>query len=460
MVILAISQAEQTGTWAGMGKDFLEQGGDVFFSKLEIDRKSRNPKRLYAEMGEEIANAFVKKGWVAGAAATVELQFDHHDYLLGAELDSVGLLTFKRLFKGLAPHCTSLRIDYVSPGMSGARVFKLVGYTGEDFSGGRHHLFIKVSKDALALAREVESVPKPGKLRQGVAPEPLLDKPVQVEGWSAIGYGLLRDARPLESWLLEGKPDTSEIEVFLERLFKELAELYRLFKVEQTKSALDLLFLPTVSGARAMLSLQELWPLLQRYVTTDQPDGKTVEDFIRHRRIGSREDKTVLRGTLVCDSHGDLHGRNILVGLEDGQPHLVDFSERADKQWAFDAARLSADLFIRGWDYGVESYDPHNLEKWRQTLERWLLSDNGGAAAEDDNSGIWTCLVWIRSNLKNIWGGMHPFGAPFWQFQLAVAVEFLRLAGETAISAPKRALALISAHDVLVELETSIPTGT
>lgn len=196
---------------------------------------------------------------------------------------------------------------------------------------------------------------------------------------------------------------------------------------------------------------------MQRYLTDQKLDSPIVENFIKHGRIGGRAPNSFPPGVILCDCHGDLHAKNILVRLHDRQPHLVDFSERSEKHWASDFAQLCANLLIRSWDYGVESHEWGNLKRWQQVLHQWLFSTDAGPVVDDRNNTIWACLVWIRDNFEDIWRAIHGDDVSLWQFQLALVVEFIKLAGQLDVCPPKRALALVATHDVLSQLENTIP---
>lgn len=457
IVIVAISVAEQESRFAGIKEKFLGLGGDVYFAKDWI-RHYPDRDALYSNMGREIEGALRRKSRLMVPKDSIDLEYDRENYALQAGFETVGESRFGELVRQLAVDCVGFRVVHLDPGVSGASVYKVLGYNSRPFLGTARHIFMKVSHDRDALLTELKGVPPPGVLSAGVCPERLTDTPVEEQGWFAIAYTFLDDTATLHNWLLEQRPPDPEICVFLERLFEELRKLYASFRPEADRTPLDVLFPSTVFRARALASLKELWPLVQRHVTNQKLDSQTLIGFVKDGRIGDLMPQSIRPGVAVCDSHGDLHAKNILVGLRDKQPHLIDFSEREYKHSASDFAQLGASLLVRGWDEGIESDECANLERWRLVVDQWLCGEQADASSDDTNAAIWSCLTWVRDNYGKTMGGIHNYGATDWEFQLALAVEFIKLSGQLDVCRPKRALSLIAAHDTLSRLQSTIPT--
>lgn len=454
IVIIGLSVGEEERRFTGIKQEFHESGGDLYFSKSMI-RKASGRKERFQQMGKEIEQVLSRKHWFSGLEISVGLRFDQNDWILNAELEAIGDSVFKSLLQQLAPDCVNFELGHADPGLSGASVFKVIG---ENEKGTKRHLFVKVSRDAVSLQRELEGVPKAGTFRRsGVCPETLREKPVEDSGWFAIAYALLGNTSTLQSWLLEHKPSHEQISAFLGQLFGELINLYRARTLQATESAVDALFPQKVFGIRSLVCLDELWPLVERHSSGQKLDSRMVRDFIVQKRIGNRIPDSIPPGTIVCDSHGDLHSRNILVSLDSRQPHLVDFSERGEKHWSSDFAQLCSDLFIRVWDHGVEGHEWSRLAQWRLVLQQWLLFTGTGSEVNEENRAIWDCLVWVRQNYETLWRTIRGDTVSSWQFQLALVVEFIRLVAQPDVYSPKRAFALVAVHDILGELEKTIP---
>lgn len=84
---------------------------------------------------------------------------------------------------------------------------------------------------------------------------------------------------------------------------------------------------------------------------------------------------------------------------------------------------------------------------------------NVGTQPEDThrNAATWQCLTWILENLEGLWSKNYNLGISLWEFQLALAVEFVKLTGQLDVCPPKRVLALIGVHDILANLESNVP---
>jgi len=457
IVVAAISVGEQVPRLAGrIEHSFRRLGGDVFFTKdwvlTEDDRE-----HVYSEMGRRIEDALRKKGWFTKVIPAIDFRHDEGNYALRAELETIGESTLRCLLQELAPDCVDFDIAHVDPGVSGASVFKFIGWNRKPFAGTHRHMFVKVSKDADSLHRELRGIPKPGTFPSGTCPEPVRDTVVEENGRFAIGYSFLQEAVTLQNWLLDENPPSEEVCRFLDELFKRLTNLYGSCTAETSVTTLDVVCPREPFVIRALASLDELWPLVERHLTDQNPDSLVVRSFVQHKKIVSRFPDSIPFGAILCDCHGDLHSRNILVRLDDNQPHLVDFSERGERHGASDFAQLCANLLIRAWDHGAESHEWGNLKQWRQVLHQWLLSDDTSAEVNGRNNAVWSCLLWVRQNFELIWGTIHANGVSLWQFQLAVAAEFVKAAGQLDICAPKRAFALVGAHDILTRLQSVIP---
>jgi hypothetical protein len=341
--------------------------------------------------------------------------------------------------------------------MSGALVFKLVIYNMENFSGVQREFLFKVSKDRQRLQQELKQIPPIGVFSVGTSPSCAIQDVVEANGWYAIAYEFIGEALTLQEWLTKRSPSQEEVASFLAELFRDLKNLYRDHKFKGGAIASRELFLAETSTARSLMTIEELWPLIQRYGEREgqKLDRAVIEGFITHQ---ATKEWIINNGTsemLMCTSHGDLHSRNILVGLPHVKPHLIDFADRGERLWASDIAQLCASLLIQGWDHGVYSWEFERLRNWRQVLENWLFSTAITPLTEGTNASVWYALVWLRDNVKSIWREIINYEVPLSEFHLALTMKLIELAIMIEIPAPKRAFALLAAHDILVSLKGS-----
>ena len=107
-------------------------------------------------------------------------------------------------------------------------------------------------------------------------------------------------------------------------------------------------------AARRQMRRDAVWLLSGR----DKPDADPIHDPARYLDpvdfVGwmmKPENKLFLPDSLVGRSHGDLHGRNVLVGVRRGEveyPAVFDYGEmRPDNVLAWDFAKLETELKVR-----------------------------------------------------------------------------------------------------------------
>ncbi len=460
IVIVAVSIAEGTKGFGGITKQFQDQGGDLYFSKDWIDHEP-DKKTLYDKIGKDIEGVLRSKNHFSVSEvheiAEVPLNTDKGNMVLQAQLESVGDHILKSIVKSIAPECGSLSINYVDPGMSGAFVFKVISYSHQNFSGTCRELLLKIAKDGHSLKQELSKVPEHGLFTIGTIPGPAVNEIVEKDGWYAIAYEFVGEAISLHTWLTKETPPQDKLEAFFCSLFNELKKMYMGRRFKEQCTALDILAPSTAILARAVVATNELWPLIQKYCGKQGENlrREVIDEFIQQR--GGQLSAGLSMETLVCMSHGDLHSGNILVGLRYIQPHMIDFSERGEKHWASDCAQLASSLLIRGWDYGINSWEFEHLSDWHQVFNNWLSASDISSSIEDRNLGIWHSLSWLRNNIQEIWGNILTYAVPISEFHLALVTEFLQLAGQIERPAPKRALALLAVHDIISKLELSPP---
>ena len=149
-----------------------------------------------------------------------------------------------------------------------------------------------------------------------------------------------------------------------------------------------------------------------------------------------------------------LSERELTAVVARSRPRLIDTARRGERHWASDPARLCADLWVTNWDRDPDSYFWEKLSDWRQFVVRWRHDENVDPGKK--NERVWSALNWTRRNLPNLFD-LTTEENSYWQFQLALAIEFLTMSGYPDIPMPKRCLAAIAATDILDELDTSVP---
>src|SRR5262249_23672713 len=96
---------------------------------------------------------------------------------------------------------------------------------------------------------------------------------------------------------------------------------------------------------------------------------RVVEAFARSGQLGRVPDTQTPGEPLWINQHGDLHGGNVLVSLdEQPQPVIVDLASFGPQHWSADVARLMVDIVLRCIDGTVEGYFWRNFQQWRRLL--------------------------------------------------------------------------------------------
>lgn len=454
LVIVGLSVAERD--YAGTASQFIEKGGDGFIDKDEIRQGNKGCEHVR----EIILHAFDRHKQQTPMAALGQdgflLKLEPSDSLvLQAQVETVGRSVIYALAKRFATECESFVVNYVSPGLSGAFVFHLSGYL-PSANVPERDVLLKLSREGEVLRNEVKRCPKTGASPLGAYVR-YEERVESFNEWHALVAEFCREGCTLLDWLTSPDyiVDGQEIERTLEQLLGFLKADYEKGTPAKEESALDLMLMSLPRRARALLAVQQLWPVIDKHLDP-KPNVDVLRSFLRQDVVGKQVIKT-LRATAKSFCHGDLHTRNIMIDKQTQRPLLIDPAERGSRHFAYDWARLCADLFISAWDRGPESYEWHNLQSWRQLLDDWLAGKEPSLACAGANERVWTALAWLRE-VEN-WNSesVSPGGGELWERHLALAVQFTTMSGWVHVPAAKRALALVFAHDILANLPNELP---
>jgi len=363
-----------------------------------------------------------------------------NDIYLHAKIEAIGEGVIADLAHRLGPGAERFEISSLQQGFSGASVFKLFEFR----PGGRtpHRFVMKVSRDAENLRTELDRVPPAGR-GHGRWLRYRCKAPVEIRGWHAIDVELDHDSCTLRSWLANGNADhASQVPAVLDQVFEALQEDYTDGGLEPSASAVERLWSSYGRRARAHAAVYELWPLVRDHVDSSL-DLALLDWFCRDQHSRGLSART---GIFTCICHGDLHTNNILISPYNN-PHLIDPARRDRWHWATDVARLAVDILVNVWDSGPKAYEWSSVAGWRGAVIDWLRGATPVGAG--DNPLAWSALEWLRDSYQRYFTGMTTSTLPDWELRLAYATDFLALAGYHEIPPPKRAFALVAAHDLL-----------
>ncbi|GAA1315506.1 hypothetical protein GCM10009634_86300 [Saccharothrix xinjiangensis] len=352
----------------------------------------------------------------------------------------------------------NISVRFLSPGASGASVCETTSNLGR----GRvvRHV-IKVSRASDDLATEAERALHARQLLQSrfvVTSSP--EYPVgPVNGWYATGSATDKKVVTLRKWLSEG-PGPEVTDELFEVLFTEcLGPLYAGNLETKDVDPLSLFKIRHYKQRLVLQAIDELLPTLSR------PDGgglTTVEGirddliaFVTEARLNGVLARQVPRTTQATHVHGDLHGGNIL--LYQGKhpaPALIDFRYFGEAHWAVDVARLAVDLLMRIVDSGAESMFFTGFDTWRRLAAKIgvLSTDLSAVTSDPATTAALTGLRWITAHLREVCPPIatdEGFETHHWEWHVALCTYLLRITYHYEVPGPKRALAVVAAHDQL-----------
>jgi hypothetical protein len=459
LAIAALSVAERT--LAGTSRKFADEtaGTGLYLDKDALLTRAYPrdelrgellkllaSKGLLAELPDDLNRALP---WTKG----LRLEFD-------ALIETLGQDHLVDLAKQAAPKCSRFEAHYVAPGYSGAVVLRVIGFHSEGHAI-ESNILLKCSRDRVKLQLELERSPESQEPASHVYVMPDSKQIYESGGWFATAWRFRQDAKTFISWLSDNTIDDEldeepKISGLLDQLFTSGLNFdYRRGSENKAVSPATSLY-PNVRGRfRIVESARQLVCLIKRVSGDSHFEIIAIENFLIDETISTRPLKKVGLGSYECWCHGDLHSRNILI-TAGHQPVLIDPARRIPtRHWASDVARLSSDLWISCWDQGPESFVWDKLELWVSQIKSWV--ENEPFTIQESNLRTYLALQWLRTNLDKVFEGCFPAAVPVWQFELAVAVEFLNLSSYETVPAPKRCLALLIAKDMLQTLGPKIP---
>ncbi|MGW6447382.1 phosphotransferase [Lentzea sp. NPDC055074] len=422
--------------------------------EFTTDSKDKHP----AVIARDIRKHLLENGSVREIPVTA----DRHDPSVQSFLFDIGEATLPLLHQQVLDAtkdlATTIEVRYLAPGASGASVCETVARLKR---GQTVHHVLKVSRALSALQTETD---KALLARQSLPSRFLVpihpDRPVgPINGWYATGAPRDQKVVTLRQWLASG-PAPTQVEELFEALFALcLGPMYRDTLEQVREQPLDFLDFKHYKQRLILYAIEELVPCLVR------PEGGGIGEatklradlsaFVTERRMTGVLTRQVPATCFLTYAHGDLHGGNIL--LYDGKhpaPALIDFSEFGPAHWATDVARLAVDLVLRVVDTGAESMFFTGIGSWRRLVDAVgdLSPDLTAASRTPATSAALAGLKWIVEHLREICPPLQEnFDAHVWEWHAALSVYLLRGTYRHEIPGPKRALALLAAHDQLLK---------
>jgi CheY-like chemotaxis protein len=436
-------------------EDALAAGADDFVNKTYVAGRD-----FLGEYLEKVIRGVLKAhGRDHLVNDEVEIVYDDRDLALAADLEDIGLARFAALAVPLVQaSCFKIEVERVRPGFSGSVVFRAICHIRVQASRPAEvrDILVKVSRERELLSREVDRWGSVSNFPTGLFVQSLSSAGIiEAGGWFAIGAEFQR-ARTFFDWLTTSSAAAGKVEEVLQWLFVDsgLPALYDRQTTDTHRRPNEaILSIMTLSRrARTLDALKQLGNLSDRLGGADFQRARIV-NALRFDRIGDIDVGSIAAGTQLCQSHGDLHTRNVLVGVHE-HPRLIDPANIAVMPIYSDLARFVADLFVSAWDVSDRAYDVATVPIWLKAAQGLLDGSDMNTFVLDDDSNRPTAVAlnWLCNNMAVV----LKSPAPRWQWYLALAVEFMRCAYRSDLTHPKRILSLASASAALGSAERNV----
>jgi Phosphotransferase enzyme family len=297
------------------------------------------------------------------------------DWLVLELLSRVGCDEVARLIRRCIGGATTARLEYMSPGFSGAAVVRALVERANERAVD---VVLKLSRDRPALETDRRHINDLGAIGPGHLLPHLRQEGIGAgsEGWFA--YAMERvPGKPLARLL-----DTGRGATFLKLVLDEMRDWYN--SKEPTKSdPLASLILSDSERACVIAQLHEVNPLIKRYWPPGGMREEQVQRFLENGELPGKSQNLIvetlgeLPGTL---QHGDLHADNILIEEAAGgqiKLRLIDWARYGLHPLGADFARLESQLRLRVVGKADSSaYDIQRIAEW-QASDGLLHCDMG-----------------------------------------------------------------------------------
>lgn len=430
------------------------KGADEFFSKLELAEESE----AIISLGATMVRILSKSQPELIPFTPIKEESYKNDLQLAAVMEGIGPDIVSRLAaKILGKECEEVIPFFVRSGLSGAYVIRLDCRLAVDEQCPYlvESLLLKLSRDEKLISSELSKIEDIRAFPTGTFIPFAEEKVVSSGEWFAIAVDY-KNAQTFLDWLINKDVSFDIIEGSLRALFlgDGLRSVYTRFRRRNDVNPASFIWETMLNAsrrARIGLAWEEFAGLARTHGGLDDGPRQMVESFIRSKRVDDIDEEMVYLGTSVCTSHGDLHGRNILID-ENNRANLIDPANIGSLHWAADLARLMVDLMVSGWDHGDKSHEWNNMNAWLHLSRSLLIGEIAKPSSDDhsSNARVNAALKWLRDNLFEIHKVENQTDKPEWEFRLALAVEFMRASyRQQDLPSPKRVFGLISACEAL-----------
>jgi hypothetical protein len=465
-----------------------------------VDAREDSPAAIATEIHNHLLDT--------GAVHPIAVTYDEFDPDIQSLVHTVGESTLSRLYarilEAAGRTARNMSLSYIGTGYAGAVMCSVTAAL--DNTDVRTHHVLEISREKRDLAREAKRAAEAAELmRPALLARHAPAYPVgPVDGWYTLASQLEGSALTLRDWLARGASDAA-VEDVLAALFTDgLGGVYADTALEIDSPA-ELLSTPYCRQRRIVHAIKELTPVLTHRDGCRLPGpavdalAEQLTGFVVDGWIGGIDARTVSQRTYGAFAHGDLRATNVLVYEgRHPQPAVIDASGFRHAHWATDPSRLAVDLLTHSVDAGVASMFFTGFERWRDAAARLgrleplldavpgpqmppqgaasmiptsialpMEEDSGAALGEPpdasapaEGAAALAALTWLTGNLRAFFPGLtgeREYREHAWEWHAALARYLLRATYDPDVTVPKRALAVVAAHDQLAAAARMMP---
>jgi hypothetical protein len=401
------------------------QGANDAISKVSISTASH--RMTY----DRLLKALREAGVSLGQLDHIVVDWDVDDMQISSVADTIGKEAVKELLAELVPGISGeVRLHFVRPGLSGAVVVHCECALDPAVRPGKTHVILKASRDRESMKAELARWPETMRFRSALFPALAHDALGSGDGWHALAITHF-SGLTLTSWLHKGQ-DTTDVERVLSQLWLEdgLARVYADSSPKKEEGRPTAAIRDGTLGlgrrARVAAMCERLGPLARRHAGATDETFALVGGFLRHGTFAGIDADEPPSGCWLVRSHGDLHGRNLLVNRH-GTVMVIDPASIDARHWAIDYARLTVDILLAALAQDPEGHEWDLMVQWLE-LAGSLVAGEPSANTDVLPPRVAAALDWLADKRNEIFAGVGTDGTlPIaWELELAIAAELLR----------------------------------
>jgi DNA-binding NarL/FixJ family response regulator len=336
----------------------LAAGADQVISRRWL--QSTTPKSIKTEIAKWI------KVRTNGKSEAISVERDS-DIQTEAVLEKVGGdIILKEILRKTLPGYSVHKIEPIGGGFTGATILRVHSSSSKKGPIEARNV-IKISSSEFSLSEELKRKPFQGSVLDNKSMTPRSRKPFKVGKWNIFSVAEVREALPLNEFLVKRKPTSRNKNVINKVISRLLVEPAYLAKQpgNSTVKHLELRF-------SFLAEIQNSMQILKDYSQTQCPNAESDFQIVSRYLHGLEKGFFPLSSSCyrVAVLHGDFHTRNVLIN-KDGDAFLIDFGRGGIYPRLYDFANLEVDVIINLFDgtNGMQ-WDISRLDRWEKFVKK------------------------------------------------------------------------------------------